>query len=114
MVAATGTQGPGEPILRFIRDPLLSVPARDDTVPSGSCGNVSIITPDPRLSDSLIDNIADSIGSDRTSPNGLEGIVPDVSAVPTVFDVQGNSDDNVPAAPSPTASIFFVRNTIGL
>ena len=34
MVAATGTQGPGEPILRFIRDPLLSVPARDDTVPS--------------------------------------------------------------------------------
>ena len=107
MVAATGTQGPGEPTLRFIRDPLLSVPARDDTVSSDSCGDVSIITPDPRLSDALIDVIADSIGPDRTSPNGLEGIVPYVSTAPTVFAVHGNPDDNVPAAPSPTASIFL-------
>jgi hypothetical protein len=107
MVAATGTHGPDEPVLRFIRDPLSSSPARDDTVPSDSCEDISIIIPDPRLSDAIIDNIADSIGPDRTSPNGLEGFVPNVPTVPTVLASQANPDDNVPAVPSPTASTFL-------
>jgi hypothetical protein len=107
MVAATGTHHPGKPVLRFIRDPKLSVPALHDIVPSGFCEDSVTVNPDPRLSDALIDRIADSTGPDRTSPNGMEGVVPNVPTVPTAFASQANPDNNVPAVPSPTASTFL-------
>jgi hypothetical protein len=37
----------------------------------------------------------------------MEGIVPNLPTVSTVFASQANPDDNVPAVPSPTASIFL-------
>jgi hypothetical protein len=37
----------------------------------------------------------------------MEGIVPNVPTVPTIFASQANPDNNVPAVPSPTASTFL-------
>ena len=73
MVAATGTHHPGEPVLRFIRDPKLPVPALHDIVPSDFCEDSITVNPDPRLSGALIDSITDSIGAIHGASRRLLG-----------------------------------------